>query len=548
MNKRKIRLIIVLMTFALTGIIALQAYWIQEAIKIKEQEFEQSVIQAMNNVVDKIETREAFHIIKDRFLGFDSMEFGSLLLNDTINDIPVHVNRSGFNDGTYSEGPPPVFEDLDNADINIEFRPPGSPRTIIRFQRRNSYVADSTQERFIRSSNMTKIFSDSTELTVRKNQEKVKSRLAKIQKVMQQVAVEYIGKENEAGQRIDAYQLDTLIRQELANQSIDLECSYGVMNGSTGKLLLSKSSLNPADLLNSKFKTLLFPKDIFLKPDYLILNFPSNTRYIFETVWIMLLGSSIFTLIIVISFAYTILVIFRQKKLSDIKTDFINNMTHEFKTPIATISLATDSIRDSRVSQNKEKLDYFLNIIGQENKRMNSQVENVLRMAQIEKGELQLNKEEVNIHSVIQHAVDYISLQIEAKNGHITTLLNAERYFVNGDPIHLSNVIFNLLDNANKYSPLSPKITIETLNHKNQLTIRVSDEGMGMTKDTQKRIFEKFYRVPTGNLHDIKGFGLGLSYVKAIVEQHHGTIAVSSEPNEGSTFEIALPLNETSKN
>jgi two-component system phosphate regulon sensor histidine kinase PhoR len=217
-------------------------------------------------------------------------------------------------------------------------------------------------------------------------------------------------------------------------------------------------------------------------------------------------------------------------------------MTHEFKTPIATISLAVDSIKDPRVKNDQEKFDYFTRIIREENKRMNGQVENVLQMAQIEKGELNLRKEDVNIHTVIRHAIDLISLQVESKQGKIEDSLNAEIPMVKGDAIYLSNVIFNLLDNANKYSPERPEIIVETLNIKNGIVVRVKDKGLGMSKDTQKKIFEKFYRVPTGNRHDIKGFGLGLSYVKAIIDQHKGWIRVESEPGKGSTFEFFLPF------
>jgi len=284
------------------------------------------------------------------------------------------------------------------------------------------------------------------------------------------------------------------------------------------------------------------PNDVFSKPDYLILQFRSSIKYVLASMWMMLAGSTLFTLIIVLGFTYTIQVIFRQKKLSDIKSDFINNMTHEFKTPIATISLAADSIRDNRISGNPEKLSYFLNIIRDENRRMNSQVENVLRMAQMERGELRISREEVNLHELIEKAVDLILIQVQSKEGTIECSLDATRPVVTGDPMHLANVIINLLDNANKYSPENPRIRISTENAGERLLIHVKDEGMGMSRETQKRIFEKFYRVPTGNIHNIKGFGLGLSYVKAILELHEADITVTSEPGKGSIFTVSIPL------
>ena len=542
MNKKKIRLIIALMSVALAGIISLQVYWIAHDIRLKEKQFDQAVAQAMNAVVDQIETREAFHLISRRFYDLDPARISELMLNDSMYDLPLQIAGSPEQVAPAAvPGPPPIFDDLDNADINIEFHQPGNPRTILRFQRKNFHHVDSLNERTVRSSRVTRIYNDSSEITIRKNQEKVKSRMEKLQRVMQQMAVEFVGKESEVTQRINPYQLDTIIKTELRNYGVNLECNYGVLNGSTNTLLFSKSTVSPAELLHSRYKTLLFPNDIFSKPDFLILHFPGSIKYVLASMWLMLAGSSLFTLIIVLSFTYTIQVIFRQKKLSDIKSDFINNMTHEFKTPIATISLATDSIRDTRVSQNREKLEYFLNIIRDENKRMNVQVENVLQMAQIEKGELKVRKEPVNMHELIEKAVGLILLQVESKEGQIHPKLEATRPLVTGDPMHLSNVIFNLLDNANKYSPLKPHITIRTVDREDHMVLTVQDKGMGMTKETQKKIFEKFYRVPTGNIHDIKGFGLGLSYVKAIVEQHGGVISVASEPGHGSTFEIILP-------
>ena len=223
------------------------------------------------------------------------------------------------------------------------------------------------------------------------------------------------------------------------------------------------------------------------------------------------------------------------------KTDFINNMTHEFKTPIATISLAADSIMSPMVISSKDKITRFSNIIKQENKRMLSQVEKVLQMALIDKKEFTLKVSDVDMHQVIREAIENVNLQVQKRGGQITTDLQAGRPMIQGDATHLSNVIHNLLDNANKYSPEVPEISVHTRNVKGGLEVIVEDKGIGMSKEERKQIFEKFYRVPTGNLHDVKGFGLGLSYVKAITDAHEGKVSVESEPGKGSSFILFLP-------
>jgi len=544
MNRKSIRAIILLMSVALVGIISLQIYWILHDIKLKEQQFDQSVNQAMSNIVDRIETTEAINLLQERVFKIDPLHITQLMIRDTATEVPITITDTGIEIPRHAIKPPPVIDDLDNADINIEFHRPGSNQTFLRVQRRNYVQKDSTSSHRIQSSKITRIYGDSAEVIIRQNEEKIKARLEKLNDVMEKMALEFTEPESDVSHRLDPDRLDSLVKNELRNRGIDLTANYGVLNGASNSFLLSKSEVPAKELMKSKYKTLLFPNDIISRPDFLILHFPNSKKYLLASMWLMLLGSSLFTFIILFGFAYTIQVIFRQKKLSDIKTDFINNMTHEFKTPIATISLAVDSIKDSRVKSNTEKFDYFTRIIREENKRMNSQVENVLQMAQIEKGELQLRNEEVNMHSIIEHAVDLITLQVESKEGSLICSLGASSPIVKGDPIHLSNVIFNLLDNANKYSPLKPEIAVSTENLKNGLLIKVSDKGPGMSKDTQKRIFEKFYRIPTGNLHDVKGFGLGLSYVKAIVEKHHGWISVDSDLGKGSTFRIFIPLDK----
>jgi len=232
----------------------------------------------------------------------------------------------------------------------------------------------------------------------------------------------------------------------------------------------------------------------------------------------------------------------RQQKLSDLKTDFINNMTHEFKTPIATISLAADSIGSPMVVNNPDKIKRFTDIIRQENRRMNSQVERVLQMALIDKKDFQLKLDEVNLHEVIRQVADNFSLQVEKRNGTLHLLPEAERPVIEGDATHIFSIILNLLDNANKYSPDAPDITIATRNVPMGVEVAVHDKGIGISKEARKHIFDKFYRVHTGNLHDVKGFGLGLSYVKAIMTAHKGLVDVKSEPGKGSSFMLTFPF------
>lgn len=230
------------------------------------------------------------------------------------------------------------------------------------------------------------------------------------------------------------------------------------------------------------------------------------------------------------------------------KTDFINNMTHEFKTPIATISLASDSILSPSILENTDKIRRFIGIIKQENARMLGQVEKVLQMAQIEKNDLNLKIGILNIHELIEDAMVNAELKVQAKGGSITPMLDAVNPVIEGDATHIANMINNLLDNAEKYTPENPQIIIQTKSLKKGIEVSIIDNGIGMSKDAQKLIFEKFYRVHTGNLHDVKGFGLGLSYVKAMTEAHGGKVTVQSEPGKGSNFTIFLPYKAVNQN
>ena len=260
----------------------------------------------------------------------------------------------------------------------------------------------------------------------------------------------------------------------------------------------------------------------------------------------MILAVIIFTLVIISAFYVTVRALLRQKKLSEIKNDFINNMTHEFKTPLATISLAVDALRNEKVVQDRAKSEYFTGIIKEENKRMNKQVETILQASLLDRQEQQLNLKPIHAHNVIQEAMENFQLQLDGKGGRAELQLNAKNDLISADEVHFTNLISNLIDNAVKYSKEQLLIRITTHSTAKNLVVRIEDNGIGMSKETQRRIFEKFYRAHTGNLHNVKGFGLGLSYVKTIVEAHHGKIKVDSIIGKGTTFTLEWPLNAAS--
>jgi two-component system, OmpR family, phosphate regulon sensor histidine kinase PhoR len=269
---------------------------------------------------------------------------------------------------------------------------------------------------------------------------------------------------------------------------------------------------------------------------------PNAKRFIWKSMTWLIMGAVLFTFIIIAAFYVTIRALLKQKKLSEIKSDFINNMTHEFKTPLATISLAVDALKNEKVINDRQKMDYFTGIIKEENKRMNKQVETILQAAMLDKQEVQLNLKNLHAHDLINSALNNINLQVAEKGGTMDINLQATKDEVMADEVHFTNLVNNLLDNAVKYSKDNLHIKLSTSNTGNQFRIKIEDNGIGMNKETVARIFEKFYRAHTGNLHNVKGFGLGLSYVKTMVDAHEGTIKADSVLGKGSTFLISFPL------
>lgn len=350
--------------------------------------------------------------------------------------------------------------------------------------------------------------------------------------------------------------VENYLKAELSDQDIELEYDYGIYSNKEENFIIANGSYTVTidneeqfsegdetkNLAESEYHVSLFSTDGEDSAGLLMVFFPKRSSFLLSTILPSLISSILFTGLILFCFIYTINIILTQKKVSLMKTDFINNMTHEFKTPIATISLAVDSITNPKIYSDVEKVKRFAGIIKEENSRMLNQVEKVLQIAKLDKEDFELRVTEVNVNELAKTAVEHTALKVNQRGGMIKAIIQSKNHsIINGDENHISNVIHNLLDNADKYSQETPDITLETRDVENGIEIEVRDKGIGMAKDDIKRIFEKFYRVSTGNIHDVKGFGLGLSYVKAIVDAHKGTVSVKSELGKGSVFTVFLP-------
>ncbi|MDN3586532.1 HAMP domain-containing sensor histidine kinase [Pedobacter aquatilis] len=360
--------------------------------------------------------------------------------------------------------------------------------------------------------------------------------------LLEDVAKEMTEKNIPLNQRINFTSLNKRLKQEFLNHSITQNYNFRIKLAEKDSILYLQASNSIKDFLpKNTYRTTLFGNDLFRDPGILEVTFPNKNSAIIGNLSVTLASSVGLLLVLVFIFSYTLYAILKQKKISEMKTDFINNMTHEFKTPVATIMIASEALKDPEVTEDKSRLKRLANIIYDENVRLGSHIERVLSIARLEKGELKMENGDVDMNDLIVIVLDSMSLQLQKKNAILTVNTNAEHATVFGDELHLSNVLYNLIDNANKYSRETPEITINTRNVGKNLVIEIADKGIGMNKEHTKRIFDQFYRVPTGNLHDVKGFGLGLNYVQDIIKNLDGTIKVSSEKDKGTTFDIILP-------
>ncbi|MEN9961508.1 MAG: hypothetical protein RL045_1762, partial [Bacteroidota bacterium] len=372
------------------------------------------------------------------------------------------------------------------------------------------------------------------EKSERQDLEKVlqKTQLAK------EVFSDFLFKERPILQRIQPGYLDSLIRKELTDKGVNLDYSFGIQSSPKAWTYTSSPEIKQQKAV---FEAALFPNDIHPSKNVLKIYFPDSGTLIWQTMGLSLAGSGLLLLVMIGCFYFAVLTILRQKKLALVKNDFINNMTHEFKTPITSISLATQLLQEELKPGKNESMLRYLGIIKEENTRLGQQVERVLQTAQMEREEITLKRKSVDVTALIQHVAEINGPLLDSVNGELSLDLADLPPHISLDEVHLSNVLNNLIDNAVKYSPTNPKVEIKAREQDQGMLIAVKDQGMGMPKEALSAIFDAFYRVPTGNVHNVKGFGLGLSYVKKIVEAHGGKVYVKSKVGEGSTFEIYLP-------
>ncbi|KAB1154406.1 sensor histidine kinase [Flavobacterium luteum] len=526
MNKLFFRLLVVLMSLSLIGIILVQVYWFNTSFKNNDEQFRYHVTQVIGNVADKLQKEEAYSFI-DKYKKLkdsigkepeksDFLEFGYYQRDSRTNETIIYSNNIVSEDFNVSSS----F--FDKKTDSIKKLKNFSSKRITEVYNNNDIDNSGVQQKVTPDIKIQK--SDKLDILENAQFEIFFKDIAAVKPLQDRVSIE---------------KLQKLLEIELKEYEVKTPFEFGIYsNGLATKVKSDRFKFNK----NSTYSIPIFTDNEGNNKYQLLVSFPHKQKFLFSELVGITLLSIIFTLIIIIAYSSALNQLIRQRQISEIKTDFINNMTHEFKTPIATINLALDAIKNPKVIQDKEKINRYLQMIRDENKRMHAQVENVLRISKLEKRELDIAKESNNIHDIIEDAIEHVNLIIEDRDGTITTHLQANRTTVLLNDVHFTNVIVNVLDNAIKYSPNVPKIDIYTENIKDFVIIKIKDQGSGMSKAAQKRIFEKFYREHTGDLHNVKGHGLGLAYVKRIVEDHNGEIFVESEKGKGSTFIIKIPL------
>jgi len=511
------------MSLSLIGIIFVQAYYINNTVKNKEEQFSFSVKNTLDFVAKAIEEKESrqyyyrYQNLISNTEKADSVAIRELFIkqeDEGLNETLIY--RNGILEENFKLSTSLFDIGLDTDSITLK-RLTGRRETKIY----SGSVADNDLD----------LDPIKTLLNI--------GRLTETEKSQFDMAYRDLMKRKPIHKRVSKEEIRRLMDLRMQQENLNLDYEFAIYS----KDLATKvQSDNFEYTKNSTYGTPIFLDNENRSDFTLLVNFPGRKKFILSSILGMAVLSVLFTLVIFIAFTTAIYQLIKQRKISQIKSDFINNMTHEFKTPIATINLALDAIKNPQILEDKDKVKRYLSMIKEENKRMHAQVENVLRISKLEKNELNISKDRVDLYDLIHDAVDHVSLIVENRNGYVKKELDAKKSTILANQSHFTNVIINILDNAVKYSPEEPKIKIYTENTENSIILKISDQGSGMSKAVQKRVFEKFYREQSGDIHNVKGHGLGLAYVKRIVEDHHGHISVESEKGKGSTFIIKLPL------
>ncbi len=512
MNKIRIATLIGLISIAVFGLIAVQGFWIYGAYKTKEQQFLELVQNTIKTVSDKLQENEAIKQMEQetKDLHKDTLPKNYKLRFDQNSIKPeknYHVQQEDPN--LLVDSRVTITSESGMLSDSVWYK----QEFYSEMQTRRTSERKSLQHQLAAETDGSMDFL-----------KRIYNRIMKPGRTFQE--------------RTTSAELHNLIRTELNNNAITIPFEYAVLDEKMNIVMQSDAFDKKQRLVGGKISA-----DDLVSPDnILLLSFPSERNFLLKSLGYMGSSSALLTLIILITFGYTIYIIVRQKKLTEIRNDFVNNMTHELKTPISTISLASQMLNDSSIPNTMKNIDHLSKVIHDESKRLGFQVEKVLQAAIFEKGKMNLKIRRMDVHELINTIVKNFIIQVKSRDGQIIKNLDAEHSIVNIDEGHFANVLLNLLDNAIKYCKRQPNIVVSTSNKKKYISILVEDNGIGISKENQKRIFERFYRVPTGNVHNVKGFGLGLSYVKKVVEELNGKISLESELNVGTKFEILIPV------
>ena len=520
MSKKTLILLITLMSVSLIGVIIIQGFFITEIYKDAERKFNKDSNLALSEGVEWLERREfRRYVVKFR----DLISSGTTIDTTAINSLYI------------------IKEDTDNNEIMMYRN--ASVEENLKVPKFWNISEDSINLRRVSNERETKILQIQNEKEYSGiSSEQFLSKIGEISKskeILFETAYHDLAKKNPIERRVgNIHSLNNFLKYRFKRVNIDVPFEFAIFNKDSLTSIKSDNFIAEKNTIES----ILF-SDENDESDYRIkVNFPRRTPFLITPIISIALVSIIFTFIIIIVYIYTVMILLRQRQISQIKTDFINNMTHEFKTPIATINLALDSIKNPKTIKNQGLIKKYLKMIKDENKRMHDQVENVLRMSQLEKKELEIDKTTLSVNELIKIAVSHVQLLLDNKKGSVSLHLNANMQEIVGNETHLINVMVNIIDNAIKYCDKVPEILISTENIKDKIVLKFKDNGVGMSKNVQNKIFDKFYREPTGDLHNIKGHGLGLAYVKKIIDYHNGKISLESIIAKGSIFSIELSV------